>query len=1492
MLTALDVLQPPPLRAALSRLWVVYLYTTDTSRLVTAAAWLLDQLRVLQAGTQQSVVLAECAALVLAEFRAALLPLAPDCAANLMRLSQNVTNPATTVVASHGLVALTTGGTTFLGTLKNDLATKTAIPLIESKSARLRINGIFILINLLRNTLTLGTIAHKNLKTRVETLLESSCREERDAAAQLLALLTVFKPSGEAKTTEAIVESWVRLADRHPENSIHTAKVLLEIMKYSNDFGKILSLTVKEHPLSLAIVPESKKRIWKIQQGHFALILADLHTVIPKTALVDVAKVLLKNVADAPLLYTLFPWYLDSVKAGRITLTESDLLCLPQKLSSAERLSRLTSDRIAEIVTDSSMRLRLIISIFAQLKGDWTLLGAGDPSANPATFSSYGIVLAALLSAIPTLGLDHLYRSNDLFEQIRDWVLSVLGANKKGSIEHTCWDILGALVTTSPELIDLLGLAELIIEKSPPPAPPTTPTTSGSLSPSIKTTIELDIGCSIFIRKVFLSNAAMAHREAFIKSISVFIVEQWRACARVSDIVTTINAMDLAELASSTLLIINDVDGAISEVSATVASRVICNFPAKSEYQPLFDDCQKLLKIYFGRAAVAGQKYHLSQFSIYIKSAPLRENIFRTVSNLLSVISLSDKTEEDRNFMLDTLKQIIFPIVCDAEAELQLLAAKCLGRLVALVGTRSFRDGMLQELLDRALNEAKEAHRRGYVLGIGQVYASFPEHGSRLDISSIIGLLSSLAKDGRSIIVQAAAIDALHTVLDARSNSVASILTSDIVYLIWQVYVSDPNAIFVESAVEKALLDSIARTLLVLLEMLGPDLTGNGTVPRICRLVVGEFLEYDCENSKLLKVFFEAALQVLLVCQRTEGGLFSLLATLGTALAAKDPRNLSSAISCLRWLLQFHRESVLSYVTSNLVISLLDVGIESSQDLEYCVQVLFDARFTSEPQEWLALVRNSTIVACPIAQRSTGSNVSLEHEVGLLNELDINGTEAQAKSGKSLSNVEAVEKVGSLIITFLDRYGVHISNIWDSDISTNFVTELIRQSLALLLSPASMYSRRLKLLGIKLVSSLVRNVYSVRDWVDSDSYFLDTFQSQLVTIYSTGCQDEDALVAAEAHAAFNSLLSIEIIRDGLGRHPKVTGLVTKAVTFLHSDRMFGAEPVELYCKTIVLASLINLDWKFGNEQQRSIKDAVRWCLLQAVDMFINNDLDDVIISSVPIIISMYLKGAADEYLDTGVMALLLQAPPSASAINALSDLLVSNRKLDAVHVRYIVNRALHSGDHETYASLLKVSLHLDDVFSSKLVSKIVIDLDRLPDPTVLQAVSKLDVTIITKFWPIIIQSLNKLLIDSGYFEARDITGPSYKGEPFHYAVVVDLFKTKLSKIQYQELCAILFSGPAGDCSKLQMLEMLAPLVENSIFTHQATILLRSLLASIPEEAGSTWVTLLKSSPLCKRIAINSLDVFLNLAHAKSDIERGTIARLVGDRLAHLVTNLS
>ncbi|PJF18441.1 hypothetical protein PSACC_01746 [Paramicrosporidium saccamoebae] len=1498
-LTALDVCQPPPLRAALARLWVVYLCSGPVGQTFTAGAWLLEQLKLLGGkGTPQACVFAGCAGLVFSEFSSVLLPMAQDCSNSLAKLcSHHMTSPIVAVVASEGLIALTTKGTVFLGNSKTDLAQKCAIPLIESKSSRLRINGMLILANLLTHTFALGTITRKSVKSRVQELLSSVCEEEKDSACTLMAALICFLPNGEPQLTTKTVESWAKVADRQPAEL--GARILVRMLNYSKEVEKIFTEIVKEHSMSLAIVPDSKKRIWKITFAHLSTILTFLPDIIPHSTLATIVKTLLKS-DDEDILNAACPFYLECVRSGVLGINDTELLNLPLRFANNESLSRKVAEYMPLIVRDGSKRHNLLLSIFAQLKGDWTLISSDDPSASLSTFASYARSLSTLLAFKMDNSYDCLYSSAGLFEQIRDWALGILKVSQCRTVKNAGWEILGSLLTS----INVLEVSKLI----------SSPNVAGIESIS---SVDISIGEVAFINRVLTSSSVdtksavtsrvptfssintkpasinrvptsspMDTETAFINHILKFVVDQWRLCNRVNDLAIGVKWADLQLLCSTTLPLM-DTSNELCEIASTVTSRAICSIEATPDTMKLLEDCRRILCGHFRNTSIAGQKYHLSQFNIFVKSSGFREAIFRTVSGLLDGIDFAKKTPSDQTFMLDIMKQVIFPFVCDADKELQCLATVCLGKLVQLVKTREFRDGMLQELIDRSLNEPREEHRRGYIIGIGAVYAAVPENGSQLDISAVMGLLCSLAKDQRSIIVQAAAINALHTVVDARSNAVAPVLTSDIIYLIWQIYMNDPNAVFVDSAVERQLLDSVARTLLVMIEMLGPELNSDTTVARCCRLMVGEFLEYDSRDPTLQSVLFDASTQVLVICQKAES-LSALLATICEAFRSRS--NCGQALSCFKWLLEYHRTSVLQFVTPALTASLLNLYPDAAlPDLDFCAELLFESNFIHDPSVWLALIRDATFMKT-VSEAHSGSVVSLDMDTVLLGELSL----VEATTQSPLCTLAAVEKVVHMISLFFRSHGHQLTTICTTEVCNQLAADVIRQSLALVMgSNATVGTLRLKLLGLSLASAMVTGCRSLPDPLDAELLFLDSYLSQLVTIYSTACADDNVVIAAESYAALNRLVSFESLRKSWGVHPKVRTLFSKGIETLNGK---VEEPADLYVHVLVAASVWLLmsksSWTLTAIQSTVLDRTLSDCLPRMINRFIGDDLDPLTRDQCPPIISAAIRRNVLEStstLKTAIPALLFSASTTSHCVTALSDFITwtgSSTDITLALLRHFIA----TDDMDIFAavfdnfSTLKTSLQDTNVKTLAIAMfSNILSRGKCSASLLLSAINALCVAnLVTDLWSILVQILHSILPSNLIIFLEFLSTTSDPSQVS--SVFVALFRdVVLTQSQVVDLCTLIFTAPQTQLCILQVATRIAlSTTPPPLLLSLTTTLIRHLLP-VERQAVRIWLALLKVEEV-RGIAINSLDVFLEYAMVEFSKEKSKI-------LPHLSSDL-
>lgn len=1278
-------------------------------------------------------------------------------------------------MASEGLIAMTCDGTIFLGNGRYELAHKTAIPLLESKSARLRINGLLLLVNLLGDKFSLGSITRKSLKSRTEELLRSTCSEERDAACQLLAVLLCFQQNGDVQSSDKVVESWIRLADRHPFEDEWTAKIFVRCLRYIKDADKFILEVIKERQLSLAIVPDSKKKVWHISVDHLSDILSQARLILTGPTLQSIVKSLLKS-KDECVRRAVFPWYLGLISEGFLPVTEAELLRIPLL---HEDFGNITAATIAHVVNDGCTKFKLILSLFAQIKGDWTLLSSGDSSVSARSIYSCALSLSALLSPRPNNNYDRLYRSAELFEQVKDWSILAVTEAKNADIISAGFFILGSLVSY-PHLINIDECLSLIMRIFP----------SRAGIESI-TKLELPVGAFKFLCCVIATDADTKIMEMITK----YVLEQWNASARVSDLSNGINIDGLEMLCKVTISMPSH-NNFLGEAASMVCSRAICSIPKNRKSSELLQYCAQILKKYFKGNSIAGQKYHLAQFNIFVKSAPFRESIFNAVAGILDDINLTGRTSQDQILILDTLKQIIFPFVCDPDLKLQRLATECLGNLVRIVNTRDFRDAMLQELIDRSLNEHREEYRRGYIIGIGEVYAAIPENGSQLDLSAVLGLLSSLAKDQRSLIVQSAAIDSLRRVVDARSNSVAAVLTFDIIFLTWQIYMTDSNAVPVDSAVEETLLDSITSALLVMIEMLGPELSESITVSRICKLMLGEFLEYDNRDPCLLNVLFKASTQVLLICQKAEN-LPALLSRIRISLDGMDPEYLPNTISCFKWLLEFHSAAVIPLITPSLVSSLFNLYPIESLDIDFCAQSLFDLSFTTDPLLWLNLIKDASFMR-PVQGAHSNSAVSLDHETILLGQLSLNVSDQVQINEHPLDSVDSVERVVSLLIQFFSTNGSKITSIWPEELSAQVISEIIRQSLALVMASRSVSgTQRLKLLGIKLISSCIKGIAPARDLIDPDAPFLDPYFSQLVTIYSTACQDDDHIIMAESYSSLMKILCVPTLEGSWSNQPRIKGLIGKALSLLQYDgiRVFQSEHVELYVKCLVCSSFWSLmsSIEYRMEDEGLFNASIVWCLKKLTDYFIDGDIDPIVLDQVPCLVEAAIskKLQLEEYVQMALPTLICAGKVSKASISALIMCLQwKQQPHNAQLLGCMLDEALSYNSTNVYIGLFD-SFHdianlLSESDAEKLASVMLTDVLALGSACTVELMRSISrstsKSFLGKLWSLYIQVLHQYLTSTVNVDSVAL-------------VLIDLFNgggSALSDNQQHDLCAILF----------------------------------------------------------------------------------------------------
>lgn len=1316
---------------------------------------------------------------------------------------------------------------------KNELVYKIAIPLLETKSAKLRINAIHLLNRMLNDQVNLGMITRKNVKAKAEHLVTSECYEEVDAASLLCSTLLSRTATGELTKYEKFVTSCLRLVKRASLAQETTAAIICNSPLFIHNPELVLVQLLKENTLQKVITEDAFECILALtEQLHGEIV--NLH---------DLARGLLK-VSEGKFLEKAYSWYLNLDKRQKISISETELERLPLKYSSSPKLIRLTLKLFPSLVKDGSLRLRLVCSFFAQIKGDLTLVEAGESSISAMTFYSFSAVLSSLIAS-KTFGLDTLYESKEVLFQISEWAMGNLTKIKEFQkdqdlFELSFWSILGSM----PSLQDPKSILETHMDQG---------------SDALK------VGPLIFIRHV-LDNQAIESSalRAFFASIVSYLQGIWSQLSKADLIKDNLYTFEL--LVQTTCSNLHLAPLSLLETAAQVICIYLTSFPYEQIDASLLVQCQEILTASFKVTSIASQKYRLSQFSSFSNQPEYKETIFRTLVKILPVIIFDHSDTEDGQFFTETVKQIIFPFVYSSEEELQNIAANGLSLIVTNMKSLKFRDAVLQELIDRALNERKEQHRRGYIIGIGHVYPAMPELGSHLDLGTIVGFLSSLAKDHRSIIVQSAAVSALIRVLNAQSHSVSPVITSDIIYLIWQIFMTDSDSIPIDNAIDDRLLNSLALTLLVMIEMLGPDLKRNSTISSICRLMTGDLLEYDNIGAERLKALIDASIQILLVRQSKEG-LQPLVSALMKILTCSEKLLLPGALSCLRWMIEFCRDLVIKEFSPPEASIIFNISAIASfnSDLQFCQDCIFTESFPKAPLKWLNLIQTSKVLR-PAIQNKTGSSMSMDNEVVLLSELSLSTTDISILSKHSLKTVDSLVNVARRIISYLREEKETVLR-WDTDICNNFFNEIVRLSLSLVLVPSKRnHSRELKSLGIEIISNILETFTDAPDPLDPDSSLLSTYQSQIVTLFSTACQDQESIMVSFALSQLNRCLENDKVDRFLRSHPKFKVLNLKMFEILGlPESHFVCNTVELYCKAQVLASICRRFDELPEDLDQRTIDACHWCLSQSFTAFIDEDLNRMILEYIPIIAWRFVNhddaqnGVCSSkeavYFLNGIIILLSHAPRSPYSIKAIGKMIECLDERDDLFqmVKYMILDASFSNDAQVISSLIdtfpRIPSLLDRDSRNKSLLRILSQIQngnlKLKDvaESILTNFEQFD-----QFQPILFE----LLLDN--FDVDNL---------FVAALGVRLFNSDSAKGIFD----LLFHIEAGLKELRFAVKTIQAGMDNKLFHQQCVRLMRHLLLREDENTLRFWSRCLKSEDVAvQQVAHGSLDLILERGH--------------------------
>lgn len=1153
VITALDIMQAPPLRKALAELWVTYLGAgRGFTIIITAASWLMEQTRRIE-GPGQASVFIECLSRVFVEHAKSLMALSVEACAILLRFPQQAGSNSAIAVASRGLVELTSYDASSLRPNFNTVIERVAVPLIETPSTRLRVNGLWLLYNILKSGhVPLSLLMRRRVKSVVEKLFHHEHDQVRKAAYMLMSTLLWYSGDGKKKLSGKVVESLGKLSMQLENISISNGIILALILHLATieEILQFFSNLLNEQTRRISLVPDKKPLNWKIESSQLELLLPELES-LPENFTSQLATHLLST-SRKDLKPVIQNWYCRLLIQGR-TLTPQLESMIINNLNHAD--PEVAAAACSWIVRrDPASKSLLIAQFFAEIKGDLVL--KSSPHENhPISLDKINVVGACLARLIKESIEDDvfpetLYRNREIEDLIWEWAFNVL-VTRQVDFEMAAWGILGSLCHSNEQYQSVEALL-------------------GDRAPSED--LILDRGPLIGLNYL--------DKLGHLPSLGQFLTIQWRKFSSLmdgeADFSSNCHSQTILLLCQVTLCALNAGIN-IGDAAGNGSAKALCHITLPPE---LVTTLQQLFYRHVKTCSMSSLRYYLSQFKIFSTDAACRLVIFETLLDLMDLLEARKMGGDDQKFVMDVLKDIFFPFICHTHPNRQRKGAEGLGKLVRLVSTREFRDVVLQELVDRALNEQDERYRRGYILGIGIVYASIPERGSKLDLSLVMGLLSSLAKDQRSLIVQMAAIEAIAQVLEARSNAEGSFFIEDTVFLLWQIFTTDLNLILNDRALEDDLKIPLMKAILALMDALGPECSSNGSLARITRIMAMEEAHYSHQHGEeedQLGIGIELLTRMVLVLHQVDN-LTEILDLIKKAMCRQTKKVIQKSLTLLKWLIQYMTEAVAVQVDIELIYLLLRLelksgdGLEGGEDeLRFC----FNSFLARDPKSLMDFINKGHFHSIRPSNVNVNTMVGPpSNEYSLLS--GINDIPYKLSTQSFTSSI--MDQLLELTSGWLEYQAPFIQNI--SPFAT-VVDGIVRLSLNLLMSEITLQST--KLASIRLVVTMLHTkVVDWKDPLDERCWLLDTFVSQLATIFSTACSSTDPLVAAYGFdglfgVAFGSASHLQ-----LGKHSKVTTLLNRAVEILYNRtniELRNSQPwsLEMYCHTLIMGSLVDLN---------------------------------------------------------------------------------------------------------------------------------------------------------------------------------------------------------------------------------------------------------------------------------------------------------------------------
>lgn len=1143
-ITNLAICSSSAVRIALSDLWVQYLDLVDGNLLVSSAAWLSTEFRDTSIASlknpqlsENALILATCVRNVFVKHFRTLIPLALELSSTCITilsshgilLAQDSRNLV--LEASSMLMSFTGESVVFLGKLKQDLVSKVALPLFSAEDALLYEKGAAILSHLIMADYTqatpLGT--KRGLKRRAEIRIYN-----HECQKLVVSLIVRPKNRKQKQIVDSITRVCARISGFASNETVY--EFLLTAFKMC---GKIIQIAlldallgdclVSDNPITSVVVAmnktEYKPKTWCISPSVLHRLISTLNShlfmIIDSDFLTSN-----KHEKNYPVIAQ---WHINDVmKRESECLSNVDFhFNLLQEYDSDPFLRFYSAQSLnIRLQSQDNLRIRFIESKFAHLKMSISsLVSGGSKEGLMNKIYSLSIQLAIL---IPSLDRERsLYFSQNIFEQI--------GAFAASKILQSSRDL---------ELVKIILSASIdTIQFTIPPKITFSNDELVTILPMIH--LRLSIGNLNFaiIDDLLTRISFMCNEFCQINTIkSTFILNSYVNC-----VIMRIKLQNFEESVFG-----NESESILSSETKYSFCCGICNIIC--ELDPNFDSdaadlllsANHVLSLLFSSLSDSNKKSLLSQMNIYNKNSKITPSVLACLEKVLetkesesllySTGTLTDSKPDQ--FFVEVIKQIIFPAVCHSFVGAQKSAARCLGQLVRIINSKQFASSILNELIDRALNETSGAHRRGYIFAIATVYilASNTSVDKDATFETIFGLFSSLAKDSRCEIVQTAAIYSLSEIL-VHSEAIVGLYLNDVAILTWQIYSG--------SASSNTVINSVTNLCRSVTFLMGPTLSERNHPSSQCLFaLVKELLKLRQLNSSSCINILDTYVQIMLVVQNSiaESDLLSFMSdhisenliqknhcypTAASSNFFFNPLHLNSyqlptdpkafikkSIECLYIFLKFVNSSMHPKLMS-LVPHLLAVYdnyiLDDETELDSCLSDILKLTFDSNINGWLRLFLTRSATSVP--GRPNSSQTQLNNELFTGNETLLknprNSTESLASSSSPPNSTEiSARSLEKLIVHFIEFMKNCGSNCWSQDIILTFVPELVRLAMSFFVENQSI---SLRLVGIQLSCQVISSFGLIQD---SEGFLLDTFQSQIMAIFSRASTDNDFFIVA------------------------------------------------------------------------------------------------------------------------------------------------------------------------------------------------------------------------------------------------------------------------------------------------------------------------------------------------------------------------------------------